>query len=539
MKTIQNLIVLLLLTGLCVAQPAPSDGDAVAKKSPSHHVAKKAVKKAEPAASAEDIKQLKELIQAQQAQIDQLKHQATQHDEQTVQAQQAATEAQKSAAAAQEKAAATETVVANTNSKVETVQSDVSDLKTTATNAAVTTQEEQKRVSTLEAINNRLRFSGDVRLRYENFFQRAAGVQDRERFRIRLRFGVDGKLSDDFVGGFALATGAQADPTSTNQTLGDSGNSPNFERKTINLDRAYVTWNPQAYKWFSATGGKFAYTWVRTNPSFDPDINPEGFSEKVAFKLANPIVKEVSVTGMELVLQTNDSKTLPNTDSWAYGAQIGTKLRLGSRWSMVPTYALLNFVRPNAAIFGASGTATPFAPNNLDNCTTTVKYANVTAPARGFCSQFLYSDLIVSNVIQTGVKSLPFAFIGEYEKNLNANPSAKNAAFNPNGDGKIHDTMYYLEASLGQTKNQGDIQFGYAYTHTEQDAVISSFAESDSFHQTNNEQNRVFFNWKVRNNTILGYTQWIGRFLDPALSGKTVSTNPYLKRGQLDVVYTF
>ena len=533
MKTIQNLIVLLALTGLCVAQPAASDGEPAAKKSQSHQVTKKVVKKAQPAASAEDIKQLKELIQAQQAQIDQLKQQATQRDEQTLQAQQAATEAQKSAIAAQEKAAATETVVANTNSKVETVQSDVSDLKTTATNTAVTAQEEQKRVSTLEALNNRLRFSGDVRVRYENYFQRAAGVQDRERFRIRLRFGVDGKLSDDFVGGFALATGAQADPTSTNQTLGDSGNSPNFERKTINLDRAYVTWNPKAYKWFSATGGKFAYTWVRTNPTFDPDINPEGFSEKVAFKLASPIVKEVSVTGMQLVLQTNDSKTLPNTDSWAYGAQVGTKLQFGSRWSMVPTYALLNFVRPNSAIFGTSGT-TVFAPNNMDNCTTTVKYPNVTAAGKGFCSQYLYSDVIVSNIVQTGIKWLPFGFIGEYEKNLNAKPNTTST-----GDRKVHDTLYYLEASLGQLKNKGDIQFGYAYTHTEQDAVIASFVESDQFHQTNNEQNRFYFNWKVRNNTVLGYTQWIGRFLDPTLSGKTSSTNPYLKRGQLDVVYTF
>jgi hypothetical protein len=534
MKTIQNLTVLLLLTGLCVAQPASSDGEPAVKKSQSHHVAKKVVKRAEPAASAQDIKQLKELIQAQQAQIDQLKQQAAQHEEKTQQAQQAAVDAQKSAAAAQEKVATTETAVADTNTKVQTVQSDVADLKTTATNAAVTTQEEQKRVSVLEALNNRLRFSGDVRVRYENYFQRAAGVQDRERFRIRLRFGVDGKLSDDFVGGFALATGAQADPTSTNQTLGDSGNSPNFERKTINLDRAYVTWNPKAYKWFSATGGKFAYTWVRTNPTFDPDINPEGFSEKVAVKIASPIVKEVSVTGMQLVLQTNDSKTLPNTDSWAYGAQVGTKLQLGSRWSMVPTYALLNFVRPNSAIFGTSGT-TVFAPNNMDNCTIkTVKYPNVTALGTGFCSQFLYSDVIVSNVVKTGIASLPFGFIGEYEKNLNAKPNSTST-----GDGKVHDTLYYLEASLGQLKNKGDIQFGYAYTHSEQDSVISSFVESDQFHQTNNEQNRIFFNWKVRNNTTLGYTQWIGRFLQPSLSGKTSSTNPYLKRGQLDVVYSF
>ena len=407
MKTLKKLIALLALTGLCMAQPVSSDGEPTAKKVKTHHVAKKSNRKAEPAVSAEDIKQLKELIQAQQAQIDQLKQQTAQHDLQAQQAQQSAIDAQKAAADAREKASATETAAAATNSKIEIVTSDVSDLKTTATNSAVTAQEDQKRVGTLEALNNRFRFSGDIRVRYENFFQRSlapAHPQDRERFRIRLRFGVDGKVSDDFVGGFAIATGSQTDPTSTNQTLGDSGNSPNFERKPINIDRAYVTWNPKAHRWFSATGGKFAYTWVRTNPTFDPDLNPEGFSEKIAVKLDGPILKEVSVTGMQLVLQTNNSSGLPNTDSWAYGAQVGTKLQLGKFWSATPTYALLNFVRPNSAIFGTAGATAAFAQNGMTNCTKTgVVYPSVTATGTGFCSQFQYSDLIISNVVKTGI----------------------------------------------------------------------------------------------------------------------------------------
>ncbi len=535
MKTVQQMTALLLLAGVCLAQAVPRDAGIPASKG-THQAARKVEKKVEKktgpaAATAEDLRQLKELIQAQQAQIDQLKALVAQHGQQTQQAQQTATEAQKTAAEAQEKAVSAQAVLTDTNAKVETVKSDVSDLKTTATNSAVTVQEEQKRIGTLEALGNRFRFSGDVRVRYENFFQRAAGAEDKERFRVRLRFAVDGKLTEDFVGGFSIATGAQNDPTSTNQSLGDSGNAPNFERKTINLDRAYVTWNPLAYKWFSATGGKFAYTWVRTNPTFDPDINPEGFSEKIAFKMTDNVVKELSVTGMQLILQSNNSGTLPNTDSWAYGAQFGAKLQLGSRWAMVPTYALLNFVRPNSAIFGTAGASAAFAPNGMTNCTQTgVTYPNVAAKGTGFCSQFEYSDLIVSNVVKTGLNRLPFNFIVEYEKNLRAKANVAK-------DNKLHDTLYYFEGSLGQLKNSGDIQFGYAYTHSEQDAVIASFAESDQFVPSNVEQNRFFFSWKVRNNTTLGYTQWVGRYLQPNLNGKTI--NPFLKRGQLDVVYSF
>src|ERR1700674_3269391 len=148
MKTIEKLmVILLLLTGLCIAQPVPSDGEPAAHKNKVHHAAKKAPKKAVVAVSAEDIKQLKEQIQAQQAEIDQLKQRDAQRDQQT---QQAVTDAQKSAAAAQEKTAATAVVVADTNAKVDTVKSDVADLKTTVTSTVVTVQKDEKRVNDLE-----------------------------------------------------------------------------------------------------------------------------------------------------------------------------------------------------------------------------------------------------------------------------------------------------------------------------------------------------------------------------------------------------
>jgi len=145
MKTIKQLVILLVLTGLCMAQPAPSDTESTAKK-PKAHAAKKEVK-ATPAASAEDVKQLKEMIQSQQAEIDQLKQQAAQRDQQN---SQAVTDAQKAAAAAQEKAAAAETTATDASAKADAAKSDVADLKTTTANTVVAVQETQKRESELE-----------------------------------------------------------------------------------------------------------------------------------------------------------------------------------------------------------------------------------------------------------------------------------------------------------------------------------------------------------------------------------------------------
>ena len=68
-----------------------------------------------------------------------------------------------------------------------------------------------------------------------------------------MRLGLDGQLNQDFIGGVALATGSLGDPTTTNETLTNA-----FDRKTIALDRGFITYNPVAHNWLSLTGGKFA-----------------------------------------------------------------------------------------------------------------------------------------------------------------------------------------------------------------------------------------------------------------------------------------
>ncbi|PYV91131.1 MAG: hypothetical protein DMG90_08020, partial [Acidobacteria bacterium] len=103
---------------------------------------------------------------------------------------------------------------------------------------------------------------------------------------MRVRFGFDGKLSEDFTGGIYLATGSLGDPTTTNETLTNF-----FDKKTIGLDRGFITYNPIAHKWISLTAGKFSPTWNKTSVTFDPDLNPEGFSEKLSWDLKMPLVK--------------------------------------------------------------------------------------------------------------------------------------------------------------------------------------------------------------------------------------------------------
>jgi hypothetical protein len=198
-----------------------------------------------------------------------------------------AEQAQTTAAQAQQSAAEAQRLAGQASSSA-------TEAKTALSVVEKQSQDETKRLTAMEGVASRFRFSGDIRIRGETFFQ--DGVPDRARARIRVRFGVDGKLNEDFLGGIALATGTLGDPTTTNETLTNF-----FDRKTIALDRGYITYNPIAHRWLSLTGGKFPYTWNRTQVTGDPDINPEGFSEKVSWDFNRPVIKNFSVNLMQLL----------------------------------------------------------------------------------------------------------------------------------------------------------------------------------------------------------------------------------------------
>ena len=207
MKSALRWCVVPLLAGILVAQ------------TPAKPKAKKAAAKpAQPAVTLQDIQSLKDALAAQQQQIEQLKQEVQQKDQAWQQAQQQLQQAQTTASDAQSKAISAETVANSQKDTVVKLDSDMADVKTTLTNTAVGTQEEQKRMSALEGLVGRFRFNGDVRVRGESFFQ--DGVADRNRGRIRVRFGFDGKLNEDFVAGLSLASGSLGD-THLDQRVND------------------------------------------------------------------------------------------------------------------------------------------------------------------------------------------------------------------------------------------------------------------------------------------------------------------------------
>ena len=173
-----------------------------------------------------------------------------------------------------------------------------------------------------------------------------------------------------------------------------------------------------------------------------------------------------------------------------------------------------------------------FAPNGLTNCTVGA------SPTRTYCSDFLYADFINNFAVKTPWEKLPLSVLLEYEQNLDAATSAVT--------GTKQDKSYGVDISMGKQAKKNDLQFGYAFLRQEQDAVISSFNESDQRAPTNVVQHKLYFNWRIKDNVTFGITDWIGRTLNTALENAKRAPgiapgehDPYLNRAQFDLIYSF
>ena len=544
----------------------------------------KPAKKAKPVNA--DVQALQDAVAAQQSQIQALSQQLQQTNQQLQQtnqqfqqAQQQLQQAQQAAADAQQRANAVADSSASKDA-VDKLNSEYADVRTTLTNNALTEQEQQKRFSGLEDAFGRFRWTGDMRVRGESYFQKYSGCticNDRNRARVRVRFGFEGKLNEDFTAGIALASGTLGDPTTTNETLTN-----NFDRKTIGLDRGYITYNPVAAKWLSVTGGKFAFTWARTSLTFDPDINPEGFVEKFSKDFDHvPLVKNLNVQFMQLLYNEvagTSSKSVGlfgnGHDSFAVGGQIGGRLQPLSFWTLTPSFTILNWRNPdevlNSSAFAvgatnAGGTITisgttytinvpapgegpgcatikggsafpqaasstlvggcAFAANGMTNST----YLDANGNAH-FLSGFLYADLILNNQFKTGLARFPINVLLEFENNLNAaahpydyTATGVQSTSTPNASLGKQSKAYMFDFSVGQQKKKHDFQVGYAFEREEQDAVIASWGESDQRAPTNVLQHRIYALWRVAPNTTAGFTWWHGRTLDPYLENAVLA----------------
>ncbi|MGH8863805.1 MAG: putative porin [Burkholderiales bacterium] len=284
-----------------------------------------------------------------------------------------------------------------------------------------------------------IKWKADFRYRHEQFDVENT-TSDRVRHRLRVRLGMDAKISDSLSGGFQIATGESRDARSTNATL-DNANT-NLE---VGLDLAYVDWRPRED--MLVTLGKQKYPWFRAGNSlfFDGDVEPEG----VAFLYGGKTGVFARAWGYWL------EEMASAADSNVFGAQFGYAFDNGLTiaagywdYGAIEDQPILNFNGTPAgnSVYTADAACTPSA-TGLTRC-------------------YTYDYNIAEADLQwnTRVGALPLMLFGGYMENM---------------DPDEFNTGYNLGFLLGKASDPHTWEFGAMYMEVEKDAQLGAFFDSD------------------------------------------------------------
>lgn len=392
----------------------------------------------------------------------------------------------------------------------------------TAVSARVDSLQAAQRAATqrLAGIGN-FRFSGDLRVRYENQAQ-DGGFITRRRERSRARLGISGNVSDAVSGAVSLATGGLDDVQSANQTQTGF-----FSRKTIGFDRFYLTWKPGKPAGVSVVAGKFAYPWIRTSLTLGSDINPEGIAATYASKPVGRL-ENVTLVGFMLPLL----EVSGGDDSYIAGGQIQARVKVSKRLTVRASGALVTFGEVDAIAQSVGTGALKPANANTNRVVT-----DSTGKILGYTADYSYTDLIAG---------FDYAFSPRWPVSAQVNWVRNSHAAAGEQDG------LWAEVRAGRLSQPKDIQASWSVFRIERDAVIGALNEQDLRAATNVLNHKVTLAYQWRANATVNIGWWYGRLLKPSDTGKltppdfrtpcttapfTGCRDPWLTRVQLDVNY--
>lgn len=239
----------------------------------------------------------------------------------------------------------------------------------------------------------RLRLFGDVRFRFEgqrlgagnapliNFNAINTGApfdltgtlnfpylntdQDRNRLRIRARFGSAFDLGSGFTGGLRFASGENNSPVTQNQSLGAAGGGQggNFSKYALWLDRAFLRYEVGGLpdEDLTLSFGRFDNPFLSTSMLWADDLGFDGLEAHGRYGLGEDITTFFAlgafpVFNTDLNFSTNRPDKFKSTDKWLYAAQLGAQFDLGEHTTVKLAAAYYPFSKVSGAF------STPYVP---------------------------------------------------------------------------------------------------------------------------------------------------------------------------------
>lgn len=365
---------------------------------------------------------------------------------------------------------------------------------------------------------SRIKFTGDIRLRGEDDlygsdnelashldFQRynetgnqssanLNTVEDRARARLRLRLGIDAKVTTNLKTGIRIATGSFNNPVSTNQTLGNF-NSPD----RLVLDRAYLQYQGQdadGYNWMTLTGGRMPNPWFSTDLIWDKDLNFDGVSATFRHNFGDSLYdldeRDMTLFATLGAFSLQEVK-LSSRDKWLFGGQLGFQKVFKDKSSLRVGVAYYNYVNITGKRNTLDSTLRDYtAPEFLQKGNSLFAISNIIGDQTRFGLASDY-DIIDVTARYDLARFSPMHWIvtGSYVKNIGYDAGdirkRTNGLMIVNSTGSQQDPSrektngYMLKLAVGwpTTYERHSWQAFMSYRYLERDAVLDAFTDSD------------------------------------------------------------
>ncbi len=339
------------------------------------------------------------------------------------------------------------------------------------------------------AWTQRVRFGGDIRLRYENdrfdknnaaFAQPSNPAQilnstvNQELFKYRVRIGAEMDVNDQLEAVVRLSTGNTTNPVSTNSILGTY-----FNKDNVLFDLAYLRWKPSEF--ITMYGGRIPNPWFYSDLVWSRDLNFEGLALNVRKHVTDSLIPFFTAGAFPLQ-QTN----LSTRSKWLYAGQLGVEepdpkgiaYKLGAAYYY---YSNITGIANNP--LGSLGATNWTAPLFQQKGNTLFDISGGTeATLLALASEF--KELNFTGNLDIGLwDPYHIVLLGDFVKNIGFNANDVSARAGIPNVPEASTIGYQVGLSVGHpvVENFGQWKLYLNYKYLESDAVVDAFTDPD-FH---------------------------------------------------------
>jgi len=294
-------------------------------------------------------------------------------------------------------------------------------------------------------------------------------TENRERLRVRARFGLVGTLDENWSGGIRLSSGSLTDPVSANQTLGTYNT-----RFTVGLDRAYIRY--RSGDSLNVIAGRFGNPWYGSELVWANDLSFDGVAVQWSPRLADRVRGFATVAALPV-----QEVELSSADKWLFGAQVGATLEASAK--QIGAKAGLGYYRYKNLVGKPSPSGSSLneftAPGFAQRGNT---YYNIGSdPARpllGLASAYTLVNA-TAQVDAPVVADKRVFLLADYVRNIGYKRDQVSARVGVDVEPQVNGYQARLGFGDADVRDRNRWQVFVGYRRVERDAVLDAYTDSD------------------------------------------------------------